>query len=860
MPGSNVLAIAAVNTTPGPAGLVGRLRVEFEGGEPLSVPIDGAWKASAVETAGWQSAGFDDGAWAAAKAGTRVGEGPWGMPGAAAGPRGMLLPPSPLLRKAFRIEKPLRRALLHITALGLYEPYLDGRRVGSDVFRPGWTDYRQRLQYQTYDVTPLLKPGRHTLAAILGDGWACGYVGGGGRDRYGIGRPRLLAQLNLTYADGATGIVITDGTWHGAYGPILESDMLMGETYDARKESGDFGFWIGDFGFRSDRRPIQNPQSKIQNPVTLEPAWPARLEAYPGVPVRRMLELQPRVRTAPKPGVFVFDLGQNMVGWARLVVQGPAGTSVRLRFAEVLNPDGTIYTANLRGARCTDTYVLRGGSREVWEPRFTFRGFRYVEVTGYPGRPPLAAITGVVAHSAMPVAGSFVCSHPMVNRLQQNIEWGQRGNFVEVPTDCPQRDERLGWMGDAQIFVRTACDNMDVAAFFSRWMRDVEDAQRPDGAFTDVVPNVAAGAGTNAWGDAGVVVPWTIYEVYGDRAILRRHYDAMTRWIGYLRQHSNNLLRPASGYGDWVAAGANTPTDVLNTAFFASSTALTARAARVLGKAADARRYEALFEQIRDAFNRAYVTPDARIKGETQTAYALALAFDLLPEEKRPRAVAHLVQDIEERGWHLSTGFVGIRFLLPMLSRFGHTDVAYRLLLQDTYPSWGYEIRNGATTIWERWDGVRPPDTNIPWRRDSPFQDPGMNSFNHYAFGCVGEWLFNTVAGIDAAPGRAGFERIIIAPKPGAGLTWARATYHSIRGPIRSAWKRKNGRLTLDVSIPANSTATIRVPAPSLRAVTEGGRPASAALGLRFQRMDADGCAVFDAGSGEYHFAVAARD
>lgn len=742
------------------------------------------------------------------------------------------LPPSPFLRKEFRIDRPVRRASLYATALGLYEMRLNGRRVGEELFRPGWTDYRKRVYYQTYDVTRLLRPGQNALGAILGDGWACGYVGLGGRDRYGVGRPRLLAQLDLTYADGTTDAVVTDGSWKAAYGPLLEADLLMGETYDARRElAGWDAAGFRDTGWQ---------------PVTVHEAWPAPIQAYPGVPVRKMLELKPQTVTEPQPGVYVFDLGQNMVGWARLSVKGPAGTKVRLRFAEVLNPDGTIYTANLRGARCTDTYTLRGGASEVWEPRFTFHGFRYVEVTGYPGRPPRDAITGVVVHSATPEAGTFTCSDPMVNQLQHNIEWGQRGNFLEVPTDCPQRDERLGWMGDAQIFIRTACDNMDVAAFFTKWMVDVEDAQRENGAFTDVAPFVAAGAGTAAWGDAGVIVPWTLYHVYGDRRIIEQHYDAMARWISFLEQHSTGLLRPATGYGDWVAAGPATPTDVLATAYFAYSTSLLAEMARVISKEEDARRYEELFGRIREAFNRAYVAPDGRIKGDTQTAYVLALQMDLLPEEKRAAAVRYLVDDIKSRNWHLATGFVGTGYLLPVLTRFGQTDVAYRLLTNDTYPSWGYEIKHGATTIWERWDGVTPA---------GGYQTPGMNSFNHYAFGAVGQWLFSTVAGIDTGPQQPGFRHIIIRPQPGGDLTWARATYESIRGKIASDWKREGGRLTLNVTVPANTAATIYVPASTVNAVTESGRPADAAPGLHFLRVG-DGSAVFEAGSGEYHFTV----
>jgi alpha-L-rhamnosidase len=826
-------------------------------------------------------------------------------PGESVDPK--FLPPSPFLRRAFRLDRPVRRAYLYATALGLYEMRLNGHRVGEDLFRPGWSDYRKRVYYQTYDVTRLLRPGRNALGAILGDGWACGYVGLGGRNRYGIGRPRLLAQLNLTFAGGTTAAVATDGAWKSTDGPLLEADLLMGETYDARRELT--GWDTPEF------------RDTAWQPVTVHPVWPARIQAYPCVPVRRILELKPRTVREPVPGAYVFDLGQNMVGWARLTAEGPAGASIRLRFAEMLNPDGTLYTANLRGARCTDTYTLRGGGRETWEPRFTFHGFRYVEVTGYPGRPPRDAITGVVVSSAMPKTGTFACSSPLVNRLQQNIEWGQRGNFLEVPTDCPQRDERLGWMGDVQFFARTAVANMDAAAFLTKWLADVADAQRADGAFPDVAPDVFGRAGTPAWGDAGVIVPWTLYQVYGDEQLLRQHYRSMTRWVHFLEQNSQELLLPPGGYGDWVAAGGRTPTDVLATAYFAYSTSLVAKMARAIGRPQDASHYEALFAKIRDAFNRAYVAPDGRIKGDSQTCYALALHMDLLPPEKRAAAARYLVDDIRRRDWHLSTGFVGTGYLLPVLSRYGHTDVAYRLLLADTYPSWGYEITHGATTIWERRDG---------WSPERGFQNPGMNSFNHYPFGAVGQWLFSTVAGIDTDPQQPGFRHILIHPQPPsleasgqegklARLTWARATYDSIRGRIATHWKRERGRLTLDVTLPANTTATIHVPASALTAVTESGRPVGRGLGqgssrrpspllvakarkgestkrperegsisrtapgwtirsssrfrpfalsskkrghashpapaLRFLRM-ADGCAIFVAGSGDYHFVV----
>jgi alpha-L-rhamnosidase len=602
----------------------------------------------------------------------------------------------------------------------------------------------------------------------------------------------------------------------------------MGETYDGPRENPDWcSYWFNDAAWE---------------PVAATDRIEDQLQAYPGVTVQKILQINPKKLTEPKQGVYVFDMGQNFAGWVRLKVQGQAGTKVVLRFAEMLNPDGTIYTTNLRAARCTDTYILKGKGQEIWEPRFTYHGFRYVEVTGYPGKPGLDAIAGVVLHSNTPLAGAFECSNPMINQLYSNIVWSQRGNFIEVPTDCPQRDERLGWTGDAQIFIRTATYNMDVAAFFTKWLVDLEDAQTKEGAFPDVAPHkVAMGSGVPAWGDAGVICPWTIYQVYGDERVLQKHYESMKKWIAYLEKNSKDLLRPAYGYGDWVSIASDTPKDVIATAYFAYSTRLVSKAAAVLGKNDEAAQYEKLFEQIKDAFNKAYVSDDVRIKGQTQTCYLLALYFDLLADDKRPRATQHLVEAIKEKDWHLSTGFVGLSYLLPTLTQTGHLDIAYRLLATDTFPSWGYSIRNGATTIWERWDG---------WTEDKGFQTPDMNSFNHYAFGSVGRWLFNTVAGIDTDG--PGYKKIIIRPRPG-GITSAKAGYESIYGRVVSDWQLKDGMFTLNVTIPPNTTATIYVPAGSAESVTESSRPATSAEAVRFLRMD-QGNAVFAVGSGNYLF------
>lgn len=740
-----------------------------------------------------------------------------GSPGAASASDPKLdgLVPALYLRAVFEAPRQVARARLYVTARGVYEARLNGRRVGADLMAPGWTNYDTRLQYATHDVTELVREGENVLGAILGTGWYAGYLGFEERARHYGARPQLLAQLLLDYPDGASKLICTDGSWRVSAGPIRYADLYMGEMYDARRKlSGWDTPGYDDRGWE----PVEVAGRRRTQ----------RLVAECAEPIRVTQELPPVDITRPADGVQIVDFGQNMVGWVQLRVRGQAGATVRLRFGEMLNADGTLYTENLRTARQMDTYVCRGEGDEVWEPRFTFHGFRYVEVTGYPGALEADAITGRVIGSATPPAGTFECSHRLVNRLQRNVVWGQRGNFLSIPTDCPQRDERLGWLGDAQIFVRTACCNMDVAAFFTKWMRDVEDGQSRSGAFPDVAPRLIVLAdGAPAWGDAGVIVPWTIYRCYGDTRIVERHYEAMARWMGYLQASSPGHLRTAglnNNYGDWLAldapspsgpADSATPRELLATAYYAYDARLLARMARAIGRAGDAQRYQQLFEDIKAAFVGAYVDDDGRVWGETQTGYVLALHMDLLPAALRAAAALHLVENIERHDWHLTTGFVGVGYLLPVLTEAGYVDVAYRLLLADTFPSWGYSIARGATTIWERWDG---------WTEERGFADPGMNSFNHYSLGSVGEWLYRYVAGIDLDPERPGYEQVLIRPHPGGGLTSARAEYRSIRGTIVSDWRRENGCLELRLTIPPNTAATVSM--PRLRGdVLEDGRP-----------------------------------
>jgi alpha-L-rhamnosidase len=613
---------------------------------------------------------------------------------------------------------------------------------------------------------------------------------------------------------------------------------MMGEDYDARLELPNWsaGGLVEDKGWV---------------PVELTDAPNVPLNSQVSPPVRELMTLKPKVIFEPVRGHYVFDLGQNMVGVARIKVAGTSGTKVTIRFAEMLNNDKSIYTTNYRGAPSIDTYIFKGGGPETWQPRFTFHGFRYVELTGLTSRPSLDAVTGVVLGTDNPQTGQFTCSDPRINQLQSNIQWGQRGNYLSVPTDCPQRDERLGWMGDAQVFIGTAVYNADVSAFFSKWLVDVDDAQTGDGQFTNVSPDNGAGSGSPGWGDAGVVCPWTIYRTYGDKRELKRHLPQMMRWVDWMKDHSTNLIRDhdrGSDFGDWLSIGANTPKELMGTAYFAYSTHLVALSAKAVGDEENATKYQALFVQIKAAFDAKYLNSEGHLHGDTQTCYAMALAFDLLPDQAaRMAAGARLAEKVRDKSNHLSTGFLGVSYLLPALSNQGQVDTAYSLLFQDTFPSWLFSVSHGATTIWERWDG---------WTPDKGFQDPGMNSFNHYSLGSCGQWLYEQVAGISQSPDGDSYKNLIIRPRVAGGLTHAAAHYDSIRGRISTDWKLQAGRLTLAITIPPNVSAKVYIPTSAPAGVTESGKPVAGAVGIKVLDAEPD-AAAFEVQSGTYTFSAA---
>ncbi|RRJ96695.1 alpha-L-rhamnosidase [Opitutaceae bacterium TAV4] len=738
-------------------------------------------------------------------------------------PTGDELAPCPHLRKTFALATAPREARLYITARGLYEPWINGQRIGRDVLAPGWTSYNNRIEYLTYDVTTALRAGDNAIGAILADGWYAGNLGWTQaprhRQHWGT-EPALLAALRIVNADGTVQWIATDATWRATTGPLLFSDLYHGETYDARRELPRWSEATRLGNLTRGWTPVATPELK-----------PIQLNSKNTPPVRPVEELPVLARTEPAPKRYTYDLGQNMVGVVRLRIRAPRGTKITLRYAEMLQADGTLYTENLRSARAIDTYICRGGGVETYESRFTFHGFRYVEITGLKSPPPPSALTGIVWHSDMPRTGDFTCSHPLINQLQSNIRWGQRGNFLDVPTDCPQRDERLGWTGDAQVFAPTAAFNYDVSTFFRKWTRDLADDQDAQGAYPDVAPDVLASMypgrknGNAAWADAGVICPWVMYRHFGDTRILEENYPAMSRWIGYQEKTSGGLLRPDTAYGDWLApdvtqpSWAATPCDLIGTAYFAHTTALMVRIARILKKDTDARRFDALHAKIVRAFNRAYVTADARLAGDSQTAYLLALAFDLFPEKLRPLAIKHLRRCFDRRAQHLSTGFVGTPLLGPVLTAIGHTDLAYNLLLNETYPSWLFPVKNGATTMWERWNS---------WTPDKGFGEVGMNSFNHYAYGAIGEWLYSVVAGIALDPEHPAYRVFRLQPHVDNRLTHASATLESPYGRISSAWRRTGRSFRWDVEIPANTCALVLPPLPpgaTLDAVQIDGQP-----------------------------------
>lgn len=754
----------------------------------------------------------------------------------------------PLLRDSIKLRKSVKSARLYASAHGLYQIWLNGRKVGDQYLAPGWTDYNQRIQAQTYDVTPLMQKGVNVIGAVLGDGWYRGNVGMHWGHVYGD-TPALVAKLRVSYADGATETFVTDGDWRSAGGPFVQADLQDGESYDARCEQAG---WNGpDFDASS------------WMPVVVASDDLAKLVPQPDDAVRVTEVLTARTRVEPASGEFVYDLGQNMVGVARVKLTGKKGQTVRLRYAEELYRQGgrrgQLYTDNLRKAKATDTYTFARSETVTYQPTFTQHGFRYIEITGADTPPAVNDVRGVVLGSDLPDIGDLRLSNPMLDQLVRNIRWGERGNFLSIPTDTPARDERLGWTGDINVFAPTACRYMDTRAFLSKWMDDMRDAQRPNGNIPAVVPQPRrefdeTGVG---WSDAFITVPYAVWRSTGDARIVRRNWDAMRRFYGFVHNSATkdgNLLetgRSSWFSGDWLSLESGSyqrleEHKVIATAYFAEDTRMMAEMAEAMGEAEQAAEWSALVPRICEAFAAAYRRPDGSIYTGTQTAYAMALGMDMIADPKeRNQTAAKFIEKLAADNYHLKTGFLGTPWLLPALTRIGRDDLAMRLLLNEDYPSWGFEISMGATTMWERWNSIRA---------DGNFGPADMNSFNHYAYGAVGNWMFHYLGGLQiVAPG---YKKSRIAPLIGAGgLSYAQCSIRTPYGLLASDWKVSNGKLTFAVTVPVNTSAEIVIPAFNLKAVREGKNLAATAPGVQKSAFQ-DGRLTLVVGSGAYEFTV----
>ncbi|MGJ8694706.1 MAG: family 78 glycoside hydrolase catalytic domain [Verrucomicrobiaceae bacterium] len=760
----------------------------------------------------------------------------------------LYLPSARYYRTTFKNRKKIKRAVAYASALGIYELELNGKKVGDTYFAPGWTNYAKRAYYNTYDITDQLKEGKNALGAIVADGWYAGYIAYGkfvgygphktGRNTYGK-TPALMVEIHFTFEDGTTDKISTNPTWKVTTGPEFEADFLMGEAYDARKELAGWSTpGYDDSAWEPAILAKDNGSTKaifIDRFVKEEREFgfvkPPVLEAYPAQPVRIIEELSAKSVTEHAPGVYIFDLGQNIAGNIRLKVKGEAGQKITLRFGEMLHPDGRLMTENLRAARSTDTYILKGDPNgETWTPRFTFHGFQFVEVRGISEKPDLSMITGLVLHSDTPLASGFESSDPVVNKIFLNAVWTQRGNWIDLPTDCPQRDERMGWTGDAQIYAATAAYHADVAAFFKKWLRELEDSMTPEGYYPSYAPYPFGHGGAihaTAWSDAGVIVPHAIWKATGDTDFFTKHWPAMTRFMNARHKNDPKLQGTAFGapWGDWLNLDDPTPHEYIDLCYFTLISEQMAEMAAAQGLNTEADHYRDWANTLRQNFRKTYLNNDGTLKLTSQTSYVLALDCGILtdPAERKKTGsilAGLLAKGANEKNTGMTTGFLGTKPLLPMLTATGQHDAAMKLIQSRLYPSWGYEVKNGATTIWERWNsyteeyGFGGADGTL---------NAAMNSFSHYAFGAVTGWMMSTLAGIE--PDSPGYSTIKLHPhfpSPDAykadpnTISWVKAHHDSPQGRISIHWKKQDdGSLLYEATIPPNTTATLILPTKS---------------------------------------------
>jgi len=759
-----------------------------------------------------------------------------------------------LLRRRFMLDKKVKLARVYVSGLGYYELRINGRRIGDRYLDPGQTDYEKIVLYSTYDVTESLREGENVIGIMLGNG-RCNVKPERRAFHKHYGEPRAIAQVKMEFIDGSQEILVTDEEWRVSTGPIVDNDIYDGEIYDARLEKEGWD------------APGYNDQGWGKAKVAEAPGGRMLSQAtFPPIKIAGMV--QPVKVTNPKPNVYVFDFGQNFTGWVRLSVNGPRGTEVRLRYAETLNPDGTINAKNLRGAKATDVYILKGEGVEIYEPRFTYHGFRYVEITGFPGVPTINSLQGIFVHSDVKPVGGFSCSNQLLNDIHKNVLWGQLSNLMSIPTDCPQRDERMGWMGDAQLSAEEAIYNFDMAAFYIKWLRDIRAAQKEDGSVPDVVPPYwSLYPADPAWGKACIVIPWLLYLHYGDKRALEENYELMNGWVDFLSAKAENHVLKFSKYGDWCPPGhiksAETLGEVISALCYYEDTLLLSKIAHVLGKDGDAKKYAELAEKIKEGFNREYFSdkhncylPLKGILGDeshqfySQTANAISLYLEMAPLDKVEDVLKRLLNDVTITcDNHINTGIIGTRYILETLTKYGYADVAYKIMSQTNYPSLGYMIKEGATTLWERWEYLA---------------ESGMNSHNHIMFGSVDAWFYKTLAGINVDPENPGFKKIIIKPHVVGDLTYAGASMKTIRGLVISRWAKNENSLILEVTVPVNSVADVYIPTMGLTnpIVKESGRVIwrenaflEGAQGIISGRKE-EKHIVFSVGSGSYIFLI----
>jgi alpha-L-rhamnosidase len=824
--GTNVLAVAVTNdgTVPNPAGLIGSLDLTYNNGQTNSLQTDGTWLSANQLYTNWNQTNFVATGWTNALVLGTYGIAPWNS-------FANTYLAATMVRKDFTLAQLPARAVLYVTGQGLVEPHLNGAKVGNDYFIPGWTDYHMRLYCRAYDVTSLLQQGSNTLGAIMGDGWYRGNCAFDGQDYYGT-KTRLFAELHLFYAGGTNQVIASDSTWQAGFGPIRTADNQFGETYDARLEQTG---WDSP-GFAS----------PSWTNVTTGGEWSPTIQAHPEEPVQTNQTFAPISITQPQPGLYVLNFGQNISGWASLqITNQPAGRRIVMRFGERLNPDGTVFRDNLRTALAMDTYICKGGGVETWQPRFTYHGFQYVEVQGLVQPPTTNTITAISVRSNLSATGAFQCSNGLINQIYSNMLWSVRDNYFELPTDCPQRSERAGWCDGIEI-MGTGMFMMQAESLFNKWYQDIVDTkvrvtQSDYAVEAPAVSDDGYGAG---WEDSVVFVPYYLYQTYGDLRPAQRFYADMVNHLNWYATNSTGFIPPNTRYGDWVAMDGSTPGQLISTAFYARCASMVSELAQALGKTSDAAAYGQLFTNICAAFQSNYVAADGTVGSGSQGGYALALGFNLLTPAQSVLVSNKMATAVIALGGNPSTGMVTTHLLLPALTSIGRNDLAYQMLEKTNYPSWGFEVGVGATTIFELWNGVNGDGTvNIS-------QDQ-MNSFNHANFGTCAEWFYRDILGIDHL--EPGFAKIIIAPQPGGGLSSAQGYYDSIQGPISNAWTYTGSRFNMSIGVPVNTTAQIWVPTTNASAITENGVPAASSPGVTFVGVS-NNAAIYTVGSGNYTF------